>query len=214
MVIECLAKARTRHRPTHDRYCVSADCDAWCPVGPLRLRFSSMYAMPVMLVVLAALAIAYRYYSAFLAARVAVLDDTRITPAHEFNDGQNYHPTHKWVLFGHHFAAISRRRAADRSGAGHSVWLSAGIDLAGRGSVSGRRRARHAGAGGQRAPRRTVAGRDCPRRDRARGGHDGIDCDTVRRRDRAFRPGRGGGQGAGGRRDQAGRGHSAGSAGR
>src|SRR5438105_3806928 len=64
-------------------------------------------AMPLMLLVLCVLAIAYRYYSAFLAARVAVLDDRRITPAHQFNDGQNYHPTNKWVLFGHHFAAIS-----------------------------------------------------------------------------------------------------------
>src|SRR5260370_32444194 len=64
-------------------------------------------AMPLLLFVLCALAIAYRYYSAFLAAKVAVLDDARITPAHTFNDGQNYHPTSKWVLFGHHFAAIS-----------------------------------------------------------------------------------------------------------
>src|SRR5437773_2443202 len=64
-------------------------------------------AMPVLLFVLCALAIAYRYYSAFLAAKVAVLDDSRPTPAHQFNDGQNYHPTNKWVLFGHHFAAIS-----------------------------------------------------------------------------------------------------------
>src|SRR4051812_3859056 len=66
-----------------------------------------MNAMPLMLGVLACLAIAYRFYSAFLAARVAALDDARRTPAHRFNDGQNYHPTHKWVLFGHHFAAIS-----------------------------------------------------------------------------------------------------------
>src|SRR5476651_1911694 len=64
-------------------------------------------AMPLLLGVLCVLAIAYRYYSAFLAARVAMLDDNRLTPAHEFNDGQNYHPTNKWVLFGHHFAAIS-----------------------------------------------------------------------------------------------------------
>jgi carbon starvation protein len=64
-------------------------------------------AMPVMLVVLCVLAIAYRYYSAFLAAKVAALDDTRTTPAHELYDGQNYHPTNRWVLFGHHFAAIS-----------------------------------------------------------------------------------------------------------
>ncbi|MBI2818400.1 MAG: carbon starvation protein A, partial [Acidobacteria bacterium] len=66
-----------------------------------------MSAAPVMIFTLCALAIGYRYYSAFLAAKVAVLDDTRVTPAHRLNDGHNYHPTHKWVLFGHHFAAIS-----------------------------------------------------------------------------------------------------------
>src|SRR3954464_10336866 len=66
-----------------------------------------LHAMPLLLGALCALAIAYRYYSAFLAARVAALDDSRVTPAHRFEDGQNYHPTNKWVLFGHHFAAIS-----------------------------------------------------------------------------------------------------------
>jgi carbon starvation protein len=66
-----------------------------------------LHAMPVMIVVLCCLAIAYRFYSKFLAAKVAALDDSRVTPAHRFNDGQNYHPTNKWVLFGHHFAAIS-----------------------------------------------------------------------------------------------------------
>src|SRR5437016_10937174 len=66
-----------------------------------------MSAMPVMIAVLCLMAIAYRYYSAFLAARVATLDDSRTTPAHVLNDGHNYHPTNKWVLFGHHFAAIS-----------------------------------------------------------------------------------------------------------
>src|SRR2546425_462747 len=66
-----------------------------------------MHAMPVMIVVLCLMAIAYRFYSAFLAAKVAVLDASRQTPALRLNDGQNYHPTNKWVLFGHHFAAIS-----------------------------------------------------------------------------------------------------------
>src|SRR5437870_8618348 len=66
-----------------------------------------MSAFPLMFGALCVLAIAYRYYSAFLAAKVAVLDDARPTPAHTVNDGQNYHPTNKWVLFGHHFAAIS-----------------------------------------------------------------------------------------------------------
>lgn len=65
------------------------------------------HAMPLLLGSLCILAIAYRYYSAFLAARVAQLDDRRLTPAHRLEDGQNYHPTNPWVLFGHHFAAIS-----------------------------------------------------------------------------------------------------------
>lgn len=66
-----------------------------------------MHAMPLLLGVLALMAVAYRYYSAFLAARVAMLDAERVTPAHRLNDGQNYHPTNRWILFGHHFAAIS-----------------------------------------------------------------------------------------------------------
>ncbi|HWB52629.1 MAG TPA: carbon starvation protein A [Tepidisphaeraceae bacterium] len=66
-----------------------------------------MSAMPVMLAILCAMMVAYRYYSAFLATKVAVLDADRPTPAVRHHDGQNYHPTSKWVLFGHHFAAIS-----------------------------------------------------------------------------------------------------------
>ena len=49
----------------------------------------------------------YRYYAAFLAARVLVLNDKRITPAHTCADGQNYMASPKIVLFGHHFAAIA-----------------------------------------------------------------------------------------------------------
>ena len=66
-----------------------------------------MRALWWMLTALAVLSIAYRYYSAFIAAKVLALDDSRITPAHTQRDGSNYHPTNKWVLFGHHFAAIS-----------------------------------------------------------------------------------------------------------
>lgn len=56
---------------------------------------------------LCVLALAYRYYSAFLASKVVALDASRATPAHRLNDGANYHPTNRWVLFGHHFAAIT-----------------------------------------------------------------------------------------------------------
>lgn len=66
-----------------------------------------MHAMPLLLGVLAVMAIAYRFYSAFLAASVVCVDENRATPAVVSNDGQNYHPTHRWILFGHHFAAIS-----------------------------------------------------------------------------------------------------------
>jgi carbon starvation protein len=52
-------------------------------------------------------AIGYRFYSAFVAAKVLMLDATRATPAERFNDGRDFVPTHKWVVFGHHFAAIA-----------------------------------------------------------------------------------------------------------
>jgi len=51
--------------------------------------------------------LAYRFYGAFLSAKLATLDDLRLTPAHRLNDGKNFCPTNKWVLFGHHFAAIA-----------------------------------------------------------------------------------------------------------
>ncbi|MGL4978364.1 MAG: carbon starvation CstA family protein, partial [Plesiomonas sp.] len=51
--------------------------------------------------------IAYRFYSRFIAGKVLELDASRITPAKRHNDGLDYVPTNKWVLFGHHFAAIA-----------------------------------------------------------------------------------------------------------
>ena len=51
--------------------------------------------------------IAYRFYSKFIADRVLQLDDTRLTPAERHNDGLDYVPTNKYVVFGHHFAAIA-----------------------------------------------------------------------------------------------------------
>src|SRR5437773_3760474 len=52
-------------------------------------------------------AVAYRFYSKFLATCVFGLDDRRATPAERFNNGRDYVPTNKWVLYGHHFAAIA-----------------------------------------------------------------------------------------------------------
>ena len=52
-------------------------------------------------------AISYRFYASFIAAKVLSLDADRITPARRLRDGVDYHPTNRWVLFGHHFAAIA-----------------------------------------------------------------------------------------------------------
>src|SRR5271157_314199 len=66
-----------------------------------------MNTFPILLGTLCVFAIGYRYYSAFIAAKVLVLDDRRTTPGHTYEDGHNYVPSPKWVLFGHHFAAIA-----------------------------------------------------------------------------------------------------------
>ena len=66
-----------------------------------------MNALPIIVGALCVIAIAYRYYSAFIAAKVLALDDSRSVPSQTMYDGHNFYPTNKWVLFGHHFAAIS-----------------------------------------------------------------------------------------------------------
>jgi len=95
-------------------------------------------AFPVMLGALLVLAIGYRYYSAFIAAKVLALDGARRTAAVEKNDGHNFVPTSKWVLFGHHFAAITGAGplvgpmlAAQFGYAPGFIWLVAGCCLAG-----------------------------------------------------------------------------------
>ncbi|HXK24745.1 MAG TPA: carbon starvation CstA family protein [Myxococcota bacterium] len=52
-------------------------------------------------------ALGYRFYSRFLAARAFALDDLRATPAQRLDDGKDFVPTNRWVVFGHHFAAIA-----------------------------------------------------------------------------------------------------------
>ncbi len=66
-----------------------------------------MNTLGLIAVSLCVLMLAYRYYAAFLATKVLLLDANRTTPAHQFEDGRDYHPTNKLVLFGHHFAAIA-----------------------------------------------------------------------------------------------------------
>ena len=82
--------------------------------------------------------VAYRLYSAFLAARLLALDDTRATPSERHDDGRDFVPTNKWVLFGHHFAAIAGpgplvgpTLAAQFGYLPGTLWLIAGAAFAG-----------------------------------------------------------------------------------
>ncbi|KMY45716.1 carbon starvation protein CstA [Bacillus sp. FJAT-27916] len=66
-----------------------------------------MNAITIVVGAICILMIAYRLYGTFMAAKVLKLDDSNPTPAQKLEDGQDYVPTNKWVVFGHHFAAIA-----------------------------------------------------------------------------------------------------------
>ena len=82
--------------------------------------------------------LAYRFYSGWIAARVVALDATRATPAESLENGRDFMPTNRWIVFGHHFAA----RWSDTCGA---VRLSARHPVAAGRSGAGRLCAGHAG---------------------------------------------------------------------
>ncbi len=67
----------------------------------------AMNSIWLVITALAAFLVAYRFYGAFLAAKVAVLNDANVTPAHRLRDDVDYQPTRRLVLFGVHFAAIA-----------------------------------------------------------------------------------------------------------
>jgi carbon starvation protein len=97
-----------------------------------------MNTFPILLGALCVYALAYRYYSAFIAAKALALDDRRTTPGHTYADGHNYVASPRWVLFGHHFAAIAGAGplvgptlAAQFGFAPGFLWLLIGAVLAG-----------------------------------------------------------------------------------
>jgi carbon starvation protein len=82
--------------------------------------------------------LAYRYYAAFITAKILMVDENRPTPAHRLHDGKDYVPTNRFVLFGHHFAAISGAGpllgpvlAAQWGVAPSALWLIIGAVVAG-----------------------------------------------------------------------------------
>ncbi|MBK5072433.1 carbon starvation protein A [Budviciaceae bacterium CWB-B4] len=95
-------------------------------------------ALWIVVVAVSVYLIAYRYYSKFIANKVLQLDSTRMTPAYRHNDGLDYVPTNKYVLYGHHFAAIAGAGplvgpvlAAQMGYLPGMIWILAGVVLAG-----------------------------------------------------------------------------------
>ncbi|WP_340120674.1 carbon starvation CstA family protein [Methylobacter svalbardensis] len=77
-------------------------------VGGIALnRGESINALWFITAALCVYAIAYRFYAAWIAATVLVVDETRATPAERLDNGRDFVPTNKWIVFGHHFAAIA-----------------------------------------------------------------------------------------------------------
>ncbi|WP_066306281.1 carbon starvation CstA family protein [Bacillus sp. FJAT-29814] len=101
-------------------------------------RGESINAIWLLTAAVSVYAIAYRFYSKFIAQKVFQLDDKRKTPAEIHNDGKDYVPTNKWVLFGHHFAAIAGAGplvgpilAAQMGYLPGTLWIVVGVVLAG-----------------------------------------------------------------------------------
>ncbi|MBT1097215.1 MULTISPECIES: carbon starvation CstA family protein [Streptomyces] len=101
-------------------------------------RGEEISAVWLVVAALGSYAIAYRFYSRFIARRVLEVDDTRATPAERLEDGVDFHPTDKRVLFGHHFAAIAGAGplvgpvlAAQMGYLPGTIWIIAGVIFAG-----------------------------------------------------------------------------------
>lgn len=110
-----------------------------CALGVVALRRGEVInALWIVVAAVALYLVAYRYYSLFIANRVMQLDPARATPAVLNNDGLDYVPTNKHILFGHHFAAIAGAGplvgpvlAAQMGYLPGTLWLIAGVVLAG-----------------------------------------------------------------------------------
>lgn len=108
-------------------------------LGVLALnRGETISALWLVTAALCVYTIAYRFYSRFIAEKVLVLQPLRPTPAHTRSDGLDFVPTHKWVLFGHHFAAIAGAGplvgpvlAAQMGYLPGTLWILAGVVFAG-----------------------------------------------------------------------------------
>src|SRR5438270_8379340 len=120
---------------------------AWCAVALLGatavaiialVRGETINAIWFVIAAVCVYAVGYRFYSSFIAAQVLALDETRLTPAERINDGRDFVPTNRWVVFGHHFAAIAGpgpligpTLAAQFGYLPGTLWILAGVVLGG-----------------------------------------------------------------------------------
>ncbi|MEK9940154.1 MAG: carbon starvation CstA family protein, partial [Methylotenera sp.] len=86
---------------------VVAVVGAYAVAGIALNRGESINAIWLITAALCVYAIAYRFYAAWIAAKVLVIDETRATPAERLDNGRDFIPTNRWIVFGHHFAAIA-----------------------------------------------------------------------------------------------------------
>ena len=128
-----------------------------------------MNALTLVFVASLVFALAYRYYGLFIAQKVLGLDPSRPTPAVTMDDGHDYHATNKYVLFGHHFAAIAAAGPLIGPCARRSVRLSAGSVVDHHRSRGRRRSARHGCAVRFRKAQGTKSVRQSPPRKLDRG---------------------------------------------
>jgi carbon starvation protein len=127
------------HRVVKTLLWIAVSLVAATAVGVIALaRGETIDATWFVVAAVATYAIGYRFYSSFLAAKVLALDDTRPTPAERINDGRDFVPTNRWIVFGHHFAAIAGpgpligpTLAAQFGYLPGTLWILAGVVLGG-----------------------------------------------------------------------------------
>ena len=113
---------------------LGAGAFAWVALS----RGETVNAAWLLVAALCAYAVAYRFYSKFIAAKVFALDATRATPAVRLEDGRDFVPTNRWIVFGHHFAAIAGpgplvgpTLAAQFGFLPGAIWIIVGVALGG-----------------------------------------------------------------------------------
>jgi len=91
----------------HTLWALLAGLGAFCLAGVALKRGEPINSLWLIIAAVSIYLVGYRFYGKFIATKVMFLDDSRATPAETLRDGHDFEPTNKWIVFGHHFAAIA-----------------------------------------------------------------------------------------------------------